>query len=469
MRGTWSYASILRSDPGGWQTMDREPTFDHRTALESQIIGRARLLVGRRLGDIATTSWVAEALRGKAEVGHAIEASFGIPKNSRAEADFPGAGIELKAVPVVRGPSALRIKERTFLMMINYQHLVEETWATAKVRSKMKILFVFYEHLLGRPKAEFPILAIDLFEPDARLEKLLRADWERVQAIVRHGNAHLLSESDGRIMTPSTKSATSKSRTPQPFSTIPAKPRGFALKPSFTLERFRLATASAPPSESLIETLGMRRVDTFEEQLIRRFQPYVRMTVAEAARSLRVPASGNKSYAAGVVRRAFGVGERSRIKEFEEMGLTLRISRVGPGLLPYEALSFPAFRYRELVEERWEESELLSQVGYILFVPVHGRTKATPQEDCVLGEPVFWRPSADDLELIRREWELYRLEIERGKALELTPASETVALHVRPHARNKADTHDAPIVGPVVKKSFWFNRPFVQTILRGAR
>jgi DNA mismatch repair protein MutH len=449
--------------------MDHESrSFDYRSAPELQILTLARGLVGKRLGEIGSATWVTEALRGKAEVGHAVEAYFGIRKNSRAEADFPGAGIELKAVPVVRGPSALRIKERTFLMSINYRHLVEETWATAKVRSKMKILFVFYEHLPGRPKAEFPILAIDLFDPDARLEKLLQADWERVQAIVRHGGAHLLSESDGRIMTPSTKSATSRSRTPQPFNRMPAKPRAFALKPAFTLERFRLATAAAPPSESLIENLGMRRVDTVEEQWLRRFRPYVGMTVAQAAHSLGIPASANKSYAAAVVRRAFGAtGARSRIKEFEEMGLTLRVARVGADMLPYESLSFPAFRYRELVEERWEESDLLSWIGYMLFVPVRGRTKGTPQEECLLGEPVFWRPSADDLELIRREWELYRLEIERGRALELTPASETVALHVRPHARNREDTDEAPGVGHVVKKSFWFNRSFVRTILRG--
>ena len=51
----------------------------------------------------------------------------------------------------------------------------------------------------------------------------------------------------------------------------------------------------------------------------------------------------------------------------------------------------------------------------------------------------------------------------------LTPASETVAIHVRPHARNASDTDDAPGVGPLVKKSFWLNQPFVQSILRGER
>ena len=75
-----------------------------------------------------------------------------------------------------------------------------------------------------------------------------------------------------------------------------------------------------------------------------------------------MPTSNAKSYAAAVVRRAFGAKSfRSRIREFDEMGLTPRMSRVNADLMPYEALSFPAFRYKELLEETWEDSDLLSR------------------------------------------------------------------------------------------------------------
>ncbi len=53
-----------------------------------------------------------------------------------------------------------------------------------------------------------------------------------------------------------------------------------------------------------------------------------------------------KSYSAAVVRRIFGAkGFRTKILEFEEMGLTPRITRVRDDFMPYESLSFPAFRY----------------------------------------------------------------------------------------------------------------------------
>jgi DNA mismatch repair protein MutH len=286
---------------------------------------------------------------------------------------------------------------------------------------------------------------------------------------VRHGKAHLLSESDGRVLTPSTKSATSRDRTQQPFSEEPATPRALALKPAFTSERYRLAR-SRQPTESLIVNLGMRRVETFEARLLARFRPYVGRTLGEIGQELEVPASSAKSYAASVVRRVAGArNARSRIAEFEEMGLTLRMTRVDSDLRPYEALSFPAFRYGELLEETWEDSDLLSRVESMLLVPIHGATKATPPDRCSLGNPVFWRPSPEDLELIRREWELFRIEISIGRADQLTPASDTVAIHVRPHARDSNDTDDAPSIGPVVKKSFWLNQPFVRSILRGER
>ena len=180
-----------------------------------------------------------------------------------------------------------------------------------------------------------------------------------------------------------------------------------------------------------------------------------------------MPPSNAKSYAAAVVRRVFGAKNfRSRIREFDEMGLTPRMSRVNADLMPYEALSFPAFRYKELLEETWEDSDLLSHVEYMLIVPIYGERRSTPQAECRFGVPVFWRPSAERLEAIRQEWELYRLEIRAGRAATLTSAAETRTIHVRPHGRDSTDVDVAPIVGDVVKKSFWLNKNLVSEVLR---
>jgi DNA mismatch repair endonuclease MutH len=447
--------------------LEPNPSFDYGIATEAEILARAQLLESHVMGDIVGARFTAsEAKRGKGEVGAAIEHFFGIPSNPRQEADFPSAGIELKVVPLLRSAQGIRVKERTVISMIGYDGLMLETWDSASVRKKLKILFLFFEHLPDQPKSNFPIRGILLWEPDQATESFIHADWDRVFTKVRQGAAHLLSESDGRILGPCTKGPNAGVLRPQPFGDELATSRAFALKPVFTLELYQRLVRGRK-EESLVADKVTSPTAEFEERLLQRFSVFEGRTVSDVADELGVPPSKAKSYAAQVTRRAFGAKDfRSPIREFAAMGITPRIIRIDSNLMPYEALSFPAFRYMELLQETWEDSDLLSRIEYMLIVPVHGETKETPQTECRFGHPFFWRPSASELETIRQEWEIYRLEIREGRAAHLTPASKTAAIHVRPHARSAADVDLAPRVGPVVKKSFWLNRSFLQQLLR---
>jgi len=275
--------------------------FDYRTATEREILAFARTLEGKRLGDLGYGFAAVEGARGRQEVGHAIEAFFGIPRNSRAEADFPEAGIELKVVPLRRTSRGLGSKERTVISMINFEQLVLESWETASVRKKLKILFVFFEHLDGVSKSEFPIRRVSLWAPDEQTDVLIASDWERVRAKIRLGLAHQLSESDGRIMGPCTKGVDSHHLRAQPFSEQKAKSRAFALKPAFTTWLYR-----EPLVREQEQLLGASESADFELQLIDRFARYVGRTVGDVADALGVPRSTSKNYSAAVARRAFG-------------------------------------------------------------------------------------------------------------------------------------------------------------------
>jgi len=238
-----------------------------------------------------------------------------------------------------------------------------------------------------------------------------------------------------------------------------ARSRAFALKQAFTKTLYR-----PPPREEQVLTVS--EAPDLESRLLARFSRFIGRTVGSVGDELEVPTSDAKSYAAAVARRAFGASSvRARIKEFEETGLTLRITRVNGDLFPYEAISFRAFDYFELLEESWEDSALMSDVEYMLLIPLHAPKRAAPQRDSTFGKPVFWRPTASDLTLIAREWELYRLEIRDGKANQLSTASQTTAIHVRPHGQNRQDTMPAPGEPNARKQSFWLNQPYIQRIL----
>ncbi len=431
--------------------------FDYRTATEEEILERAALLEGMRVGDLPGVNLSAiEAKRGKGEIGHAIEAYFGIPRNARRDPDFPGAGIELKVVPLVATDHGLRVKERTVVSLIDYDQIVAETWETASIRKKLRILFVFFEHLHGRPKADFPIHGVLLWEPSAQVEDEIRRDWETVQAKVGAGLAHELSEADANILGPCTKAPDSSSLRRQPYSDVRAKPRAFALKPWFTYALY--ADLEYPLNERhFAETATLRA-------LRRRFQRYVGRTIEEVGAMLEVKRSSSKSYAATVVHEA--VIEASSFGEgFKRVGPTVRMSRVDASFYPYEALSFPSFRHFELIEETWESSDLLARIEHMLIVPVFGRTRHMPPGDCVIKEPIYWRPTAEQLQIIQQEWTMFRDLIGRGKADSLPKGSQTSAIHVRPHGRNAADRDPTPGGASQTRKSFWLNRRFVQSIL----
>lgn len=444
--------------------------FDYRTAVDEDILRLARGLKGMRLGQIKGSVFsAATAVSGKGEAGLAVEAFFGIPPNARPEADFPGAGIELKIVPIVRRGRNFKVKERTVLGMIDYRKLILETWETAKVRKKLRILFVFVEHLIDTPKADFPIRAVALWEPKGLTLELIRLDWEKVKWKVIQGLAHELSESDGRLMGPCTKGADSTRRVAQPVTTLSptAKPRAFALKPSLTKTIFHAETTPKTDEESLIENLEIDDVDRFEEAILVRYSGFLGRTVGEVAQELGVSVAGAKSGAAGIVRQALGAtSPKSSIAEFDTMGITIRTVRVAPDLLPYESTSFPAFRHMELIEEEWADSTLLAQVDGIFFFPLVGERKETPQDHCRLGSPFLWRPTVEELAIIEEEWTLFRDQVRAGRADALPTAKTTRIIHVRPHARDSTDTEEAPGVGSVVKKSFWLNRHYVHELLR---
>ena len=425
-------------------------------------------LPGMKLGDLGYPFKGATPVRGKGEVGLALEHYFGIPPNSRAEADFSGAGIDIKVVPVVSIANGWKIKECTVISMINYPTLVDENWEKASVRKKLSILFVFVQYLPDRPKEEFAIKRVFLWHPSDVEEAFIRRDWEKVRGKVVAGRAHELSEGDGAIMGPCTKGADSRPRSPQPVTTFAthAKSRAFALKPKFTKTLFDRA-GGASSEESLIANLGLEQPDLLEETVLERLRNLSGRTVGDVARDLDLPLSGGKGFAGGVIRVAAGArSARSRLEEFEKLGLTLKTVRVNRLGEPNEAMSFPAFRYKELADEEWEDSTFLSQIeGGLMLVPMVGQTKSTTVEACVIASPVLWRPASQELAIASEEWAMYRDLIRDGQANRLPGGAETRIIHVRPHARDASDTDSAPGVGNLPKKSFWLNRGFVASLI----
>jgi len=432
--------------------------FDYLTATEPQILDLASELPGMALGDIPGSHFASDSPeQGRAEAGLAIEAYFGIPPNPNPWPDFPEAGIELKSVPLIEKSVGLRVDQRTVISQIDYFALAEEAWETASVRKKLDILFVFFERLRDPPKEEWPVVHVALWRPhDIALEGI-RIDWEQVKSKVINGKAHELSEADGRILGPCTKGAGGGEFRRQPFSDLPAKPRAWALKQAFVLGVYEQSRSSAPDYGLLTELAQLTH-------LLGGLRSYRGRAIDDVADELKVRRSRAKDYAARVVHRLAGSMEPEAAQASGTYP-AIRAPRTSPEGEPYEAVSFPAFRHMDLADETWDDSELLGNLEHLLFIPVVGAQRDTPQGSCRVGPPVYWRPTADQLAGIAQEWQAFHDLISAGNADKLPSARQTRYIHVRPHGRNAADRDATPGGGSETKKSFWLNKPFIAEIL----
>jgi DNA mismatch repair endonuclease MutH len=435
--------------------------FDGRRASADEIMIRANAMVGRALGDLVTRSGLTSqsGRHTKGTVGEAVEAYFGLEPNPLAEPDFTSAAIELKTVPLRSRDNEIIVKERVYITMIDYVGLDSEEWVSSAAWHKLSsILFVYYEWLPMVALGDLRVTDVVLWNPSPSMNRTLESDWQGIKALVGQGRAEEISQSQGDVLMAATKGPGGPPRRRQPHSDVLVSSRAWALKPAFLrsiLEAHR--DRASRWSYSAAELIGKALIA---------LRPFVERTVGDASRTLGLGPSDAKHRASQVFHNVLAERAGLTHADLGAAGIDLRVVQVDEAMQPYEALSFPAFRYQELIREDWEESELLSRLDRFLFVPIVGGKGLTALDSCIVHEPFSWAPSEAELVGIGAEWTMFRDEIEAGKAAELTPGSKTRYIHVRPKGRTRLDTDPAPGIGPVVKKCFWFNKAFVAGIMQ---
>jgi DNA mismatch repair protein MutH len=352
--------------------------FDYQTASEQEILARAGLLVGQRLNQVVDVPGldVPPSAHTKGVVGAAYEAFFGIPPNSRSEADFSGACIELKSTAIIQEQDGPRAKERVSLGMIDYATLPTEDWQSASVRGKLeRLLFCFYRWSPDSPIGEFVTLATGLWQPSPAHDELLAADWVLVRDLVRAGRTAEVSEALGRRMGAATKGSGGAGWEEN-------RRRAWALKPPFVVEIYTTLTQPSAIAANVAEVLA------FEERQL----ALLRSVEGRTVRSLAGGRAGGlraKNAAATVVRGLLGLRPRGRPEGSAWTGIEVKTVPVSPNGRPYEHTSFPAFSHMELVEQDWEDSDLLARVSRILFIPLVRDRREQPALDSRIGRAFF--------------------------------------------------------------------------------
>lgn len=406
----------------------------------------------------------------KGGLGELIEEKFFHYKcNNEARADFPEAGVELKVTPYKQNKNgSLVAKERLILTMIDYCTVVEEQFETSHFWEKSHLLLLVYylyqKEIVNR--LQYKIGYARLFTPPEQDLKIIKHDFETIVEKIREGKAHELSEGDTLYLGAAPKAATSKDRRKQPFNDEPAKPRAFAFKNSYmtyVLNNYII------PGKATYEPIMKDTVDDFEGYVTDKILEYKNCSVEELCNRFDIDTEKKpKNLEAMLAYRILGI-KGNHAEEFEKANVVVKAIRIGKNNKIKESMSFPTFKFKELVEEEWETSTFgtyLSETRFLFVV-----YKADENDVLHLKGCQFWNIPYQDLnEEVRKVWERTKQVILEGIKVErvngknknnLPAASENPVCHVRPHGRNAEDTYELPDGRQFTKQCFWLNNSYI--------
>lgn len=210
---------------------------------EADLLDRCRAIAGLPLGEVAERVGVrvpADLRRAKGWVGQLLEAALGADAASLAEPDFRAIGVEMKTLPIDREG---RPRESTYVCTVPLETGIGERWEESWLRRKLaRVLWVPIEADPATALAERRVGSPFLWSPDAGEERLLRTDWEELMELVCFGELERITARFGQVLQIRPKAANARVLAPAigpEGERVLTNPRGFYLRPSFTLTLLR--------------------------------------------------------------------------------------------------------------------------------------------------------------------------------------------------------------------------------------
>lgn len=462
------------------------------------IFNFSRHLIGHSLHSLLGDEALSNQRKGKGGLGQMVENSFfGYEINSKREADFEDAHVELKCTPLLKSKSdgTYRIKERLVCTMIDYFEIAKTSFEDSHLISKCELMLIlFYLHVNGKAIYDFEFLYRVLWQLPAKDLLLIKKDYETIANKVRKGEAHLLSEGDTLYLGACRKGQKDDKMQLQPNSDVKAPKRAFSLKPAYM--RYILShvadsgknfftnyTAIHEP-EFELTSLSELENKTFENILLDRFKPFIGKDYVEICEMLGTEAYQSKSKYADIGSLIASNLESKRLNKSEEFiksGITLKTIRIGEKGKPLESMSFKNIDYCEINDNGdWTESEAYeifsNRFMFVVFKAMNGESitvynnktnNYVTEQRYILNKVFFWTMPQADLLTAKEFWENIREAVIANhiSTEHFWSLSDGRKFHVRPKARVKSDKAINPNGGVCDKYCYWFNADYVKDII----
>lgn len=451
-----------------------------------------KLLENRTLRDFTNITDDLENVKNKGLYGQKIEnLFFFIKTNNHAGADFPDIPLELKTAGLIPTSSKdkhknisgkWKAKEALPMSAISFNEIINEDFLSSKFLEKNKnLLLIFYEFEKNKVIYDLKIRITGIWsfsEIPSYDKKIIIDDWELIKSKVMDGEAHNISRGDTEYLE-AAPSATSDTFTTQPYGPK-SRTRKFSFKSGYMHSVIAKLGSSNIQTESLYKE-GDENI-SLSEKIYEKFKPYIGMSGDEIASMLGIENLDCKNAYSSVtnklLNKIFNVPDNKKIgsyiEEFSKAEITIKTIRVSENNLPKEHISFPAFKYENIIKQSWDDSEFKKHIDkkfLFIFFKESGSS-------FVLDKAVYWNMSAEHIKEAQKVWKDTKKlikegrivkEIKNGRRYSYFPDSKSnLVSHVRPHAKNAQDTYSLPVtdirtgLNEYTKHCFWLNREYVK-------
>ena len=225
---------------------------------------------------------------------------------------------------------------------------------------------------------------------------------------------------------------------------------------------------------------------SFQDYVITLINKHVGKTDKELCKIFKRPYNNNKAQWNDLSFRMLGI-KGNHAAEFEKANIVVKTIRIEENGKNKESISLPPFKFKELINETWEDSTVFNyfdttQFLFVVFEKVEGTY--------VLRGSQLWHMSYYDLNnIVHDEWKNYLSIIKKGINFKINYKSngkievknnlpgmkDTKIIHIRPHAQKSAyklnngfvkgdiakDADELPNGEWMTKQSFWLNSKYV--------
>ena len=375
------------------------------------------------------------------------EIYYGYKANSKQDADFEEAGVELKVTCYeIKQNGDLRAGERLVLTMISYDSPVERDFYKSHAWKKMsKIMLIYYwRNKLLNQNLLYKIGYTKLFTPPEEDLVIIRNDYLFIINKIEAGKAHELSEADTMYLGACTKGSTAeKSTVPQYYGNhTPAMKRAFCFKNSYMTYVLNHYVIGIETEEKIIKDANEIGEKPFGEILMERLNAYrgIKDCVLAEKYSINVT---NKGYRALLAYAMLGV-KGNRAEEFIKANIEVKTVRLNKYGRNPEHFRLHDFDFKELAAQEWEDSDLYEQLeGTQFLLVVYQET----DDGIVYAGSQLWHMNQKQIEIVHQGWEAVKKKLNEGVTLtvetkadgsvivhnDLPKITDNPIFHIRPH------------------------------------